>query len=315
MFVDGFMELYRAGILKRRASDGAVLHGGFFLGTEDFYAFLRELPEEERDLFHMRGISFVNELYGDEKRKRADRVDARFVNSAMMATFLGEVISDGLDDGRIVSGVGGQYNFVAQAFALEGARSVMTLHATRQSKGKAESRILTRYAHTTIPRHLRDIFVTEYGVADLRGKSDRDCIADMVGISDSRFQEELVRAAKEAGKLEKGYEIPQNQRENTPERIAAALKPLKQEGACATFPFGSDFTEEEKRLLPALGLLRDKTATTTGMAGAVLGALFSGGPSEKHLPLIRRMGLEEPQGVRQHLYRRLLGWALSQKEN
>ena len=39
MFVDGFMELYRAGILKRRASDGAVLHGGFFLGTEGFYAF------------------------------------------------------------------------------------------------------------------------------------------------------------------------------------------------------------------------------------------------------------------------------------
>jgi len=315
MFVDGFMELYRAGILKRRASDGALLHGGFFLGTEDFYTFLRELPEEERNLFRMCGISFVNELYGEEKRKRADRVDARFVNSAMMATFMGEVISDGLDDGRIVSGVGGQYNFVAQAFALDGARSVMTLNATRQSKGRAESRILTRYAHTTIPRHLRDIFVTEYGVADLRGRSDRDCITAMVGISDSRFQDELVRAAKEAGKLEKGYEIPEGQRENTPERVAEALKPLKQAGQSAVFPFGSEFTEDERRLLPALALLRDQTATRTGMAAAVLGALMSGSPDAAHLPLIRRMGLEEPKGARQHLYQRLLGWALKQKES
>jgi acyl-CoA hydrolase len=193
MFVDGFMELYREGILKRRASDGAVLHGGFFLGTEEFYAFLRDLPEDERDLFRMCGISFVNELYGEEKTKRKDRVDARFVNNAMMATILGETISDGLEDGRIVSGVGGQYNFVAQAFALDGARSVMTLNATRKSGGKTVSRIVPRYAHTTIPRHLRDIFVTEYGVADLRGKSDRDCIAAMVAIADSRFQDELIK--------------------------------------------------------------------------------------------------------------------------
>ncbi|MGY6708979.1 MAG: acetyl-CoA hydrolase/transferase C-terminal domain-containing protein [Rhizobiaceae bacterium] len=314
MFVDGFMNLYREGILKRRASDGAVLHSGFFLGTEEFYAFLRELPEEERDLFRMCGISFVNELYGEEDRKRGERVDARFVNNAMMATVLGEAISDGLDDGRIVSGVGGQYNFVAQAFALDGARSVMTLNATRQSKGEAHSRILSRYAHTTIPRHLRDIFVTEYGVADLRGKSDRDCIAAMIAISDSRFQDELVRAAKDAGKLEKGYEIPWDQARNTPERIAEALKPLKDAGQCATFPLGTAFTEEERRLLPALALLKEKTATKSGMATAVLGALASGEPRQEHLPLIRRMGLAKPEGARQRLYRRLLAWALKQKD-
>src|SRR5690606_11549408 len=89
MFVDGFMELYRAGILKRKAADGAVLHAGFLLGSEAFYRFLRDLPEGERGLFSMRGISFVNELFGEEAQKRADRVDARFVNTAMMATLLG----------------------------------------------------------------------------------------------------------------------------------------------------------------------------------------------------------------------------------
>ena len=313
MFVDGFMELYREGILKRRASDGAILHGGFFLGTEEFYAFLRDLPEEERELFRMCGISFVNELYGEEETKRKDRVEARFVNNAMMATMLGEAVSDGLDDGRIVSGVGGQYNFVAQAFALDGARSVMTLNATRKSGDKTVSRILPRYGHTTIPRHLRDVFVTEYGVADLRGKSDRDCIAAMIGISDSRFQEELVRAAKDAGKLEKDFEVPVDRRENTPDSVAAALAPLKDAGHCATFPFGSSFTEEERGLLPALALLKERTASRSGMAGAVLGALTSGEPRKADLPFIRRMGLEKPENARQWLYRRLLGWALKQK--
>ena len=47
-----------------------------------------------------------------------------------VATELGGVVSDGLEDGRVVSGVGGQYNFVAQAFALEGGRSILTLEAT-----------------------------------------------------------------------------------------------------------------------------------------------------------------------------------------
>ena len=48
----------------------------------------------------------------------------------------------------------------------------------------------------TIPRHLRDVIVTEYGVADLRGKSDADVIAAMLAVADSRFQAELVAAGQ-----------------------------------------------------------------------------------------------------------------------
>jgi acyl-CoA hydrolase len=314
MFVDGFMELYREGILKRPAADGALLHGGFFLGTEEFYAFLRDLPEDERDLFKMKGISFVNELYGEEETKRADRRDARFVNNAMMATMLGETVSDGLDDGRIVSGVGGQYNFVAQAFALDDARSVMTLNATRKAKGKTVSRILPNYAHTTIPRHLRDVFVTEYGVADLRGASDRDCIAAMIGIADSRFQDGLASQASDAGKLESGFDVPDAHRRNTPDHISEALQPLEDAGWCATFPFGTAFTEEERRLLPALALLKDKTATRSGLVSSVAAAIISGTPAPAHMPAIARMGLEKPATTRERLYRRLLAWALRQTD-
>lgn len=310
MFVDGFMELYRAGILKRKAADGALLHAGFFLGTEAFYRFLRELSDEERDLFRMRGISFVNELYGDEDAKRADRVDARFVNSAMMATLLGETVSDTLENGKVVSGVGGQYNFVTQAFALEGARSIITLNATRKSKGRRQSRILWSYARSTIPRHLRDVFITEYGVADLRGKNDRDCIAAMLEISDSEFQEGLLGQARDAGKIEAAYQLPKDRR-NSSDAVSDALREARAGGHCRFFPFGTDFTPVEQRLLPALSLLKERTATRSGMAGAFLSAMTAGAARGNHEEELARMKLGRT-GFRERVYSRLLTWALEQ---
>jgi acyl-CoA hydrolase len=232
MFVEGMLDLYRAGILKREVN-GAVLHAGFFLGSRAFTRSLREMPRQERKKFGMTAISYVNELYGDEEEKRRARKNARFLNDAMMATLLGDVISDGLDDGRIVSGVGGQYNFVAQGFALEGARSGIVLHATRSARGKSQSNIRWRYGHTTIPRHLRDIIVTEYGIADIRGKSDRDVIAAMLSITDSRFQDELLRQAKAAGKIEPSFELPNNARNNTPGEIEIRLAHTNRGAAAA----------------------------------------------------------------------------------
>src|SRR5262245_13850180 len=221
MFVEGFLDLMRAGVLKREI-DGTLLQAAFFLGSRAFYRALREMPEPELAKLRMTSVSFVNELYGDEAAKRRARVKARFINNAMMTTLLGAVVSDALEDGRVVSGVGGQYNFVAQSFALEDARSVIMLRATRAAKGRTTSNIRWNYGHTTIPRHLRDIVVTEYGVADLRGKTDRDVIAAMLAVTDSRFQGELLRRAKDAGKIEKAFELPPAWRDNTPERIARA---------------------------------------------------------------------------------------------
>ncbi|MDB5549314.1 MAG: acetyl-CoA hydrolase, partial [Tardiphaga sp.] len=126
MLVEPFLGLIDAGIVKREV-DGVLLHGAFFLGPQSFYRRLREMPQAALARIQMMPVSFTNELYGDEEQKRAARVDARFVNTTMMATLMGAAISDGLDDGQVVSGVGGQYNFVAQAFALRGARSILTL--------------------------------------------------------------------------------------------------------------------------------------------------------------------------------------------
>ena len=308
MLVEGFLALREAGILKREV-DGKVLTAAFFLGSRAFYRALREMPPAELAKLRMTAVSFVNELYGDdEPAKRRARVKGRFINNAMMATLLGAVISDALEDGRVVSGVGGQYNFVAQSFALEGARSIIMLPATRTVAGRATSNIRWNYGHTTIPRHLRDVVVTEYGIADLRGKTDREVIAAMLAVADSRFQNDLLARARQAGKIEQTFALPKACRDNTPERIARALGPAREQGLLPRFPFGTDFTATEQRLLPALALLR--ASSPLRRAGLIAKGLFSEKPSPEVAECLARMGLETPSGARDHLYAALLQAAL-----
>src|SRR5260370_6207543 len=182
MLFEAFLGLIDAGILKREA-DGVILHGAFFLGPKSFYRALREMTPAQIARIRMMPVSFTNELYGEEEAKRRARVDARFVNNTMMATLMGAAISDGLENGQVVSGVGGQYNFVAQAFALQGARSILALEATHPAGARTQSNIRWNYGHETIPRHLRDVFVTEYGAADVRGKSDAETIPPMLALT------------------------------------------------------------------------------------------------------------------------------------
>jgi acyl-CoA hydrolase len=266
------------------------------------------MPLDIADKFRMTSISYVNELYHDELAKRQARLNARFINEAMMATLRGDIVSDGLDDGRVVSGVGGQYNFVAQAFALEGARSIIMLRASRTAGGKARSNIRWSYGHTTIPRHLRDIVVTEYGVADLRGKSDRDVIAAMLHIADSRWQDELLRAAKDAGKIERAFEMPAAARDNTPDALDHKLKPACDAGLLPEFPFGSDFTDVEQTLLPALHRL--KSASTLELAAMLLHGFVQPQASFQSL---ERLALARPQGFKERLYAALVKGALRTK--
>src|SRR5690606_7622936 len=111
-----------------------------------------------------------------EALERLQRREARFFNTCMMTTLMGAAVSDGLEDGRIVSGVGGQYNFVAMAHALEESRSILMFRALRDTPRGAQSSVVSHYGHVTIPRHLRDLAITEYGIADLRDRSDAECI-------------------------------------------------------------------------------------------------------------------------------------------
>ena len=253
------------------------------------------MDSNTRDKLAMRSIHFTNQLYGSEDSKRLARTGARFVNKAMMVTLRGEVISDALEDGRVVSGVGGQFDFSAQAFALEDARSVIVVPATRTSGGKAVSNIRWAYGNTTVPRHFRDIVVTEYGIADLRGKTDADVIAAMLAVTDSRFQDELLEEAKSSGKIGREYTIAEAHRANTPERIRSALGAAAADDTLPDFPFGTDFTEVERELLAVMNLLKDVTHSRWRLAAlATRGFVL---PSHAVKSGLARLGLAVPQNL------------------
>jgi hypothetical protein len=93
--------------------NGVVLTGAFFIGPKDFYDTLNHMPEEEQNQFEMTGVEVANQLYGNETLRALQRKEGRFCNTGMKATVLGHVSSDMLEDGTVISGVGGQYNFVS----------------------------------------------------------------------------------------------------------------------------------------------------------------------------------------------------------
>ncbi|MFA5630095.1 MAG: acetyl-CoA hydrolase/transferase C-terminal domain-containing protein [Porticoccaceae bacterium] len=308
MLVEAFLDLRDAGVLTREV-DGKILRAAFFLGSRAFYERLREMDPALLDKLEMCSVLDVNELYGDEQSKRRQRVGARFVNKGMMATLLGDVVSDGLENGRVVSGVGGQYNFVSQAFALRDARAIIIIPATRSKDGKTTSNILWQYGNTTIPRHLRDIIVTEYGVADLRGRSDAQVIAAMLNICDSRFQEALLRQAKQAGKIASDYRIPASFRDNTPTAVRRRLQHVAHNGQLPPFPFGSNFTDVEQRLLPLLAEIQQRAHSKRQLATLAWRGLRQ--PAAAAEEILERMQLASPRGVKEKFFRYLLLGALA----
>jgi acyl-CoA hydrolase len=312
MLVDGFLALRRAGILRRRvAKPGggeAVLHAGFFVGNRAFYRELCEIPPGELAEICMTAISFTNTLFGDEALKRAQRPHARFINTAMTATLLGSVSSDALDDGRVVSGAGGQHDLVAMAHELEGARSIIAVRSTRRQKGRAHSNIVWAYGNATVPRHLRDIIVTEYGIADLRGKSDRDCIIAMLAVTDRAHQAGLQRQAQDTGKLERSFTLPALSANNRSERLEAALGPARREGLLPVFPLGTEMTDVEQALAAALSALR--TAGPADLVRTLAAGLASRQLAPGELAAVERLELAPPTSLTERALRVLVVGAL-----
>jgi acyl-CoA hydrolase len=307
------LEKLGSACLNRRLGRGTVLEGAFFLGSGRFYDGLRDLPEETRALINMTTVTYINDLYGEEGLRRLQRLDARFINSALMATALGGVVSDGLADGRVISGVGGQYNFIAMAHELEGGRAILALRAARTSGGEITSNIVWNYGHITIPRHLRDIIVTEYGIADLRGQPDHEVIARMLNICDSRFQDSLLEQAKNAGKIAPGYRIPERHRQNLPERLNEALEPCEKAGRLPLFPFGSDLTDMEISLGRALRTLPDELHGIRPKLAFALAMLAHLRPPDGAAPYLERMGLDRPRSLSEKLMQMLVSARLTQK--
>lgn len=297
--------------LGTRLQRGYFAHACFFLGPRKFYDTLRQMDPSEREQICMTGISYVNNLYGEEELKRLQRKAARFVNTGLMVTLTGAVASDGFDDGRVLSGVGGQYNFVAMAHELEDGRSVLMIRSTKDDNGQVRSNVRWNYGHVTIPRHLRDIVITEYGIAELRGRTDDEVITALVEIADSRFQDGLIKEAKRAGKLRKDYRVPDYASNNQPAKLEALLKKYRDRDLFQSFPFGTDLTEEElvlrKALLAIKQTVEGKKLRVPRMA-TIRKTVAVPSNAGRYL---QRMRLDHPRTFKERLFRRMLVSALA----
>ena len=308
---DALFALFEAGLVKRPADDAdpAVIHAGFFVGSSALYEKLRKLDADAKRRINMTRISQVNTLFGDEQKKRQQRRRASFVNETMMVTLLGAAVSDALDNGRVVSGVGGQFDFVAMAHALEDAQSILMCRARRRHNGAASSNVRWSYEHVTVPRHHRDVFVTEYGIAATRGLSDRAVIEAMLNVADSAFQDELVDAAKRAGKLPATYDIPADARDNLPARIDRLFRSANIRPHFPAFPLGTQLTPTEQHLAEALGWMQDLVARPLANIGGLASAVIRGGQGD-HQDALARMDLAPGTGLKQRVLTRVLLHAL-----
>lgn len=297
-------------LLGKELLKGQVNLGAFFVGPKAFYQALHDMSEEERQLFGMSGVEKVNQLYGGEELRALQRKDARFVNTGMLANVLGAIASDQLEDGRVVSGIGGQYNFVAMAHALPDARAIMMIKSTKGSGKSLKSNIVFSYGHCSVPKHLRDIIVTEYGIADVRSLPEKEVIAQILNIADSRFQKQLLEQAKKAGKIPLDYQIPAEYSNNLPQKISALLQPYQAQGLFPRFPFGTDLTEEEVALGGALKSLKALSkANRFKMGKGLLLEFVKPIPKSAH-NYLQRMDLLSPSSLNERILRKTVLFAL-----
>jgi hypothetical protein len=155
--------------------------------------------------------------------------------------------------------------------------------------------------------------VTEYGIADLRGRTDREVAEALLGVMDARFQDEFVDAAKRARKLPRDFRVPDLARANRPEVLRTKFGPWCAQGHFPELPFGSDFTQEERVLAKTLRSMEASAHTFGGRLGLLWDALVHGAASAEIEPYLSRMSLANPKSSREWLYRRALAVALKRQ--
>lgn len=291
--------------LGKQLCSGKIAHGGFFLGSNQFYQQLRNLSAEALHEIDMTAITRTNSVLWSYELSQLQRQQARLINTIMMATVDGALVSDGLQNLQEVSGVGGQFDFVNMAQDLQGARSIVNCHSTRTTKKGVQSNIVWNYSNITIPRYLRDIVVTEYGIADCRSKTDCDVIKAMLNICDSQFQQKLLNKAKKYGKLQRDYTIPEQFQNNNNKMIMPIIHELQRKDYCKPYPFGTDLTDEEQVLKKALLYLKNSNQFKL-MVMALLSFQKDNGVRQ----YLQRMQLEKTSRIRDFFYKKLLKYAL-----
>ena len=287
---------------------GKIVHAGFFIGSREFYQQLLDMPSDELRQIDMTTVERTNTLFWSYELATLQRQHARFINTCMMVSLEGAITSDGLKNWQEVSGVGGQFDFAVMAHQLENARFIINCHSTNKLEGKIKSNILWQYPNVTIPRHLRDIVITEYGIADCRSKTDSDVIKSLLNVTDSRFQADLLKKAKESGKLSEDYSIPKEFQANYPERIKKMLHEFQQQGYFKAYPFDCSLMDDELVLASALMYL--KNCSKFKLLLLLFCAFFYIDRDGKFNKYLHRMKFDTSKKFKDIVYRKILLFAL-----
>jgi acetyl-CoA hydrolase len=188
MFSDGILELIEAGVLDNSAKS---FHRGkavasFVMGTRHLYDFVDDNP-----MIEMQPVTFTNDPF---QIAQNDRMVA--INSAIEVDLTGQVCADSIGH-RLYSGIGGQLDFVRGATRSRGGKAVIALPSTA-ARGTV-SRIVPELkpgAGVVTTRGDVHFVVTEFGVADLFGKTLRERARSLISIAHPGFRDELERAAR-----------------------------------------------------------------------------------------------------------------------
>jgi 4-hydroxybutyrate CoA-transferase len=191
MFSDGVVFLAEAGVVtnKKKTINAGKFTATFLMGTRKLYDFVDNNPNVE-----MLPVDYVNNPYiiGQHEKMIS-------INSALQVDLMGQVNAEMIGS-RQFSGIGGQVDFVRGASRSPGGKSIIALPAT--AAGGKISRIcgeLDRGAAVSTSRNDVHYVVTEFGIADLRGKSLRQRAQALIAISHPDFQEDLTAQAKGKG--------------------------------------------------------------------------------------------------------------------
>jgi acyl-CoA hydrolase len=189
MFTTGLMHLHRAGkVTNRRKGEFKNMSvATFALGTPELYEWL----DGNRDVRFL-PVEVVNAPHTIARNHHVVSI-----NGALAVDLYGQVVADRIH-GRQFSGIGGHEDFVAQSGLELEDRSLICFPSTASMGGATVSRILAELppgTMVTTPRHQVDVVITEYGAAELRGRTMRERAAALVDIAHPDFRDELRATA------------------------------------------------------------------------------------------------------------------------
>ena len=188
MFTDAVVDLVEAGVVTgaRKERNRGKIVTAFVMGTRRLYAFVNDNPMVE-----MRSVDFTNDTHVIRGFSRMVAI-----NSAIEVDLTGQVVADSIGH-RLYSGVGGQMDFIRGAALAPEGRSIIALPST--AAGGTVSRITATLQEgagvVTTRAHVRTV-VTEWGVADLFGKSLRERSAALIAIAHPDLRPDLEAAAR-----------------------------------------------------------------------------------------------------------------------